>query len=80
MTSTLEYQTALFDILAAIEECPTAVVITHYDDGDSRMLGATWEVDNPAAGIPPTFTLSDNLYDLYCKHVGMENTLQRLKA
>jgi len=80
MIPTFDYQTALFDLLAAMEACPTAVVIMVYENGDPRMHGAAWEVDDPPSGKAPTFTLSDDLYDLYCKWEGTKNTLRRPKV
>lgn len=73
----LDYQTALFDLLNAIDASPIAVVVSVYDYRDPRSHGAAWEVDSPPAGKAPTFSMSDELYALYCKHEGVANTLWR---
>lgn len=52
-------------------------IISVYGDASDYVPGTTWHVED---GTPPVMYMSDQLYDLYCRSIGMENANVRTGA
>lgn len=63
-------QAAFEEMKFQLEQHTEGWIISVYGDASDYVNGTTWNVE---AGNPPIMYMSDQLYDMYCKSIGMEN-------
>jgi hypothetical protein len=63
-------QAAFEEMKFELDQYTDGWIISVYEDASDYVNGVTWHVEQ---GVPPILFMSDQLYDMYCKSVGMKN-------
>jgi hypothetical protein len=63
-------QAAFEEMKFELDQYPGNWIITVYEDMRAAVNDVAWHVEG---GVPPIMHMSDPLYDLYCKSIGMKN-------
>jgi hypothetical protein len=63
-------QAAFEEMKFELDQYTDGWIISVYEDASDYVNGVTWHVED---GVPPVLFMSDQLYDMYCKSIGMKN-------
>jgi hypothetical protein len=63
-------QAAFEEMKFELDQYTDGWIISVYEDDSDYVNGVTWHVES---GVPPILFMSDQLYDMYCKSIGMKN-------